>query len=127
MSWVKHNAVIVTTWSKEHVKAAHQKALDVFPERVVSPVQVTQTNQYRSFFIGPDGSKEGWPESDKGDAQRAEFIEWLDTQAGYLTWLMVEYGEVDRFSIPIASDTRGVCIRCGEEPEPADPTNEGGA
>ncbi|MBK8434452.1 MAG: hypothetical protein IPL28_25580 [Chloroflexi bacterium] len=36
-------------------------------------------NGYRSLLICPDGSKEGWPDSDKGDERREEMREWLDS------------------------------------------------
>ena len=57
-------------------------------------------NNYRSFAIVPDGSKEGWPESDEGDEGRDRFIEWLDTQryddgSPRQRWVEVQFGDDD--------------------------------
>ena len=57
-------------------------------------------NSYLSFFIPPDGSKEGWPDSDLGDERRARFIAWLHDQefedgGSCLAWAEVQYGDED--------------------------------
>ncbi|KKN96675.1 hypothetical protein LCGC14_0163190 [marine sediment metagenome] len=49
-------------------------------------------------MVAPDGSKEGWAESDQGDGQRAHFVEYLralctERSHVYLDWVEVKYGE----------------------------------
>ena len=57
-----------------------------------SPICPPQVNGERSFFIPPDGSKEGWSDSDKGDERRNEFVEWLRSE-GQVHWVEVCYAE----------------------------------
>ena len=52
------------------------KAQDIFGSEMVSDIVESKINGYVSFFIAPDGSKEGWDASDLGDSRRKEFIDW---------------------------------------------------
>lgn len=97
MGYMRHHAIIVTSWS-ERIIEAHQKALEIFGDWEVTPIQRTRVNVYDTFFIGPDGSKEGWEDSDAGDRRRDEFVAWLDTQryddhSTWLKWAVVQYGD----------------------------------
>jgi len=47
----------------------------------ISDIMMSATNEYYTFFVPPDGSKEGWPESDAGDKSRSAFMDWCDSQA----------------------------------------------
>ena len=96
MGYMRHHAIIVSSWNDKLVKKARRAAKEIFP--YVSPVSQEAVNGYRSFFVPPDGSKEGWEESQLGDRQRAMFIEWLDTQryedgSTCLNWVEVQYGD----------------------------------
>ena len=79
MGYMRHHAIVVTSWSAESIEKAHSQAAEMF--RWVSPVSPEATNGYRSFFIPPDGSKEGWAESNIGNMQRTAFMDWCDAQA----------------------------------------------
>ena len=50
-----------------------------------------------SFFIPPDGSKEGWDDSEEGDKSRDRFVGWLrSVREKYgLSWVEVQYGDND--------------------------------
>ncbi len=74
MGYIKHNAIIVTSWDGDKIAEAHKKAREIF--EWVSEISPSAINGYRSFFVPPDGSKEGWPESFNGDNDRKEFIKW---------------------------------------------------
>ncbi|MBO0676745.1 hypothetical protein JRC04_04635 [Mycolicibacterium sp. S2-37] len=55
-------------------------------------------NDYRSFLVAPDGSKEGWPDSDLGDGRRARLVEYLDAQrysddSTCLAWAEIQFGD----------------------------------
>jgi hypothetical protein len=96
MGYIAHNFIIVTSWSSDALTAAHAEASRIFP--CVSPISPATINNYQSFFIPPDGSKEGWAESDDGDARRCMFREWLhgqqyDDGSCSLTWCEVRLGE----------------------------------
>jgi len=61
-------------------------------EIVESPADVC------SFAVFPDGSKEGWPESNEGDTKREMFRAYLNRQrwrdgSSPLDWAEVQYGD----------------------------------
>ena len=91
MGYIAHHAIIVTTWNKERAHLAHQQAIGIFAD-AVSPMVETKLNGWWSFLIAPDGSKEGWSESEDGDARRAAFMEWARHHAGYIDAVEVRYG-----------------------------------
>lgn len=99
MGYMVHHAIIVTSGSGV-IDAVHAEAVRVFGEQV-TPILPSTINEYRSFLIGPDGSKAGWGESDAGDARRERFIEYLDSLchsdgSGPVDWAEVQYGDEDR-------------------------------
>jgi hypothetical protein len=107
MGYMKHNAIIVTGFDKKRVLKAHKKAIEIFTLKfeggmgelwnIVTPIMVSPINGYHSFFVAPDGSKEGWSDSDEGDKRRKKFIDWLIE--GYkkndlwLEWVEVQYAD----------------------------------
>lgn len=91
MGTIHHHAILVTGWD-ESLDKAYQKAAEIFPW--VSPISPEGVNSYRSFFIPPDGSKEGWEDSDKGDARRKAFFKFLGEQERFFVEVvLVGYGE----------------------------------
>lgn len=92
MGYMCHHAIIVTTWKKEHIESAFKKAKLLFDERVTDIIMGV-CNEYYTFLIGPDGSKEGWEESNTGDSLRDEFCHWVVDNNLYLTVSVVQYGD----------------------------------
>jgi hypothetical protein len=90
MGYQRHHAIIVTSFLDENLDAAHRKAVRIFGE-AASPIIESEQNGYRSFFVAPDGSKEGWLESVAGDADRNKFVKWL--RGKRLDWVEVQYGD----------------------------------
>ena len=80
MGYIKHHGIAVTCGIDEILKEAHIQAKRIFKERT-SEILNSETNGYKSFFIAPDGSLEGWAESDKGNKQRDEFVKWVNSKA----------------------------------------------
>lgn len=98
MGYMCHHAIVLTSWSTNHLNEAHNKATDLGMS--VTPITAEGTNGYRSFLVAPDGSKEGWDESDLGDTRRTELIEWLESQrtedsGTYVDWVEVQFGDED--------------------------------
>lgn len=93
MGYIRHDAIIVTTWDDEQLAVARDQAIALglrCTEIIASPV-----NSYHTFVIVPDGSKEGWETSARGDAARAAWIAWARAQLEhcvYLDWAHVTYG-----------------------------------
>ena len=102
MGYMSHNAIIVSSVFDDKIAAAHKKAVEIFGDasRMVSPILGPVINGHRSFFVGPDGSKEGWEASDDGDRKREQFRVWLrdkcvEDGASYVDWAEVQYGNDD--------------------------------
>jgi hypothetical protein len=99
MGYMRHHAIVVTGYD-DRVTEAHRRAADVFLPGQVTEVVVSPVNDYRSFMVATDGSKEGWSESDDGDDRRAAFVGWLNDQrygdgSSPFDWVVVQYGDDD--------------------------------
>ncbi len=119
MGVIVHNAIVVTGWQDAEMKEARAKAVEIFNEafkgytinageELVGLLMEGVVNGYSSFFIAPDGSKEGWEASDNGDRARKEFTKWLDDKRKnndyYLDYVEIEFGG-DKFSSEIIKET----------------------
>lgn len=80
MGYIKHHSIVVTSFMEELIQEAHDQAKDIFKGRVSEIVQ-SEVNCYKSFFIAPDGSKEGWKSSDEGDEQRVAFVNYINSKS----------------------------------------------
>jgi hypothetical protein len=95
MSYVLHHAIVVTSWDRDALTEAHAAASLAFPH--VSPLVRSGLDDYESFFIPPDGGREGSQESGIGNVRRRKFLAWLNQhrrQDGKvsLEWGVVSYG-----------------------------------
>lgn len=103
MGYIRHHAIAVTSWNRKKIKKARKKAKEIFEitGKRVSGLLVGEVNSYLSFFISPDGSKEGWEDSDRGDKKREEFIGYLEAQkyeedgSNCLSYCEFYYGDSD--------------------------------
>lgn len=101
MGYMRHHAVVVTTYDATLASVARNKALELFEAAQVSPICSPECNGYHSFFVAPDGSKDGWERSETGDTARAAFLAWLNEQrygdnSSPHDWVEVQYGDDDR-------------------------------
>lgn len=99
MGHVLHHAIVVTSWDEQKIQEAHAKAVEI--ECTATPIIESPVNGYRSFMVAPDGSKEGWDESDNGNDRRLRFTDWLreqsdDEGSSRLEWVEISYGSDDR-------------------------------
>lgn len=110
MGYFKHHSIIVTCRHEEHLIAARNKAIEIFGKHferypigngvdLISPVISGVVNSQTSFFIAPDGSKEGWEPSNNGDNARAEFLDWLrdEKDNNYCNYAEIVFGGDDDF------------------------------
>lgn len=100
MGYMVHYAIIVSTWDDESFNKAIEKAKQTFNHIQISSI-MSGINNYKTFCVGPDGSKEGWDESIGGDSKRALFISWLNEQkhedgSSPFDWCEVQYGDDER-------------------------------
>lgn len=85
MGYIKHHALIVTSWDLDALAIAHGTARGLSTvvhgsERYVTPITDYTVNGGGSFAILPDGSKEDWPESARGDELRDRMVEYLESK-----------------------------------------------
>lgn len=105
MGYMSHNVIVVTSWSRKDLTNAINKAIE-FGLYVVCPSDET-SNGISSFMICPDGSKEGWDESNYFDELRKNYISYLNSiryedNSSPLSWFEARYGSDDR-SVEIIS------------------------
>ena len=95
MGYVKHDAIVVTSWKQRNIIAAWAKACDLGLQ-CTCPLE-SSVNGYYTFFVCPDGSQEEWPESNRGDEQRAAFVAYLNgfrckDNSSRFEWACLSYG-----------------------------------
>lgn len=98
MGVINHNTIVATTWSGEEVNHINSW-INTLDHRHKS-LFVTCNNIFgdTTIIMIPDGSKEGWEESNKCDELRGEFIKVLESRShedGSNAWKYVEvsFGE----------------------------------
>lgn len=95
MTFYSHHAILVTSSEELRIRRAHVEVLAALSTKglllPVSEVLSSPVNSFYSFFVGPDGSKETWPNSEQGDQMRDEIIEIL-ANAG-VRWCEVQYAD----------------------------------
>jgi len=108
MGYMRHHMIVVTSYDERLIISAHSRATDLFTQddwrgrtvAGVTPIMTSPVNGYYTFFVAPDGSKEGWEDSDRGDRSREELVNWLEAQrfedrSRPLKWAVVQYGDDD--------------------------------
>jgi len=112
MGYMRHHGIMITgsdlhedsLFNKDNyltISIVHEKAKQIFPEKLVSDLQMSVMNAYKSFAIFPDGSKEGWSDSDEGENRRDAFIKWIqgDTRSrSFIDWVEIQYGDDERMT-----------------------------
>ena len=94
MGYIRHHAIVVTSFDEELLEKARNKAVRLFNRPIGAIVKGT-TNGYATFVIPPDGSKEGWNTSELNNKKRERYIEWLKYEVDDigLDWVEVQYGD----------------------------------
>lgn len=98
MGYIRHNAFIVTSWNGKALLPLRDDAVKIFGASMVSELVASPIDTYESFLIAPDGSKEGWTDSDEHDKKRDEFVEAIkkyeyDDGSSSVAWCEVLYGD----------------------------------
>lgn len=111
MGYIKHHTIVVTGWRKKEVIQAREKAVEIFDiecnddlvmkqpfgSQIISPIIGGLTNSQTSFFIAPDGSKEGWDTSDNANNGRARFLDWIKNADNYCDYVEIVFGGDDSY------------------------------
>jgi hypothetical protein len=110
MGYMRNHAICVTSSDKDALEKAHKYAKDCFTVCEVTEITPVAVNGCQSFFIAPDGSKEWWETSDKGNEERLLFEKYLSGELtreyGYcpVDWVEVQYGDDEGITKIIAGD-----------------------
>lgn len=110
MGYMVHHTIVVSSCIDDLLDKAYSKAQEIFGDQVSNVVE-SKINGYRSFFIAPDGSKDGWKDSDAGNMRRDEFVAWLDEQryedgSTSLGWVEVQFND-DKRDTKVVRDSDG--------------------
>lgn len=97
MGYMKHHAIIVTSYDHVRLEACRNKAIELFHSQV-SDIVFPVVNLHESFLIGTDGSDEGYNESDTGDEKRFEYRIWLENfcfsdGSSAVQWVELSYAD----------------------------------
>jgi len=76
MGYMLHHAIIITGTNIDHLGIVRTFAINK-GNHCSETVKGTINDQF-SFFVAPDGSKEGWNESDEADLSRKYLKDFLD-------------------------------------------------
>jgi hypothetical protein len=100
MGYLRHECLIVSSDDADAVLRVQTAACSIFDEqgmgRLVGGLTQHLTNGGAAFLISPDGSKEGWGQSNDAEAARNELIEWLRSgEAPFVNWALVLIGGDD--------------------------------
>jgi len=94
MGYIRHHAIAFTSYDETKIKKLHAFAISL-AESQVTPIMKSNINSYYTFFLSPDGSKEGWADSDNGDAVRDKII----AETGdYINFCEFYYGDDEGMS-----------------------------
>lgn len=129
MGYMRHHAILITTYDENLARQALAFAADIFRpvcltvfrgeveqeavtakiKGIVSELAHSPINSYYSFTIFPDGSKEGWDVSDAGDEARGQLIAWMKTHrfsdgSSPFAWVEVQYGD-DNWETRVCRDS----------------------
>ena len=95
MGIMHHHAVIATTCFDNKADELQVWIDSLDPkERALFGCGSGWVNRQRTFVLMPDGSKEGWADSDRGDQLRAKFIARLQDDHHTWEWVEVAFGEL---------------------------------
>ena len=93
MGVIQHNAVVAVTSNSSEFERVKNFVNNLKEKRHLFLFEETGLNNYSVVVMIPDGSKEGWPESERGDITRDKFIEELEKveyEDGSSPWEYVE-------------------------------------
>jgi len=110
MGYMSHHAIVVTCLDQYRLVEARKRIIEEAGKigrlysnpqstrNLVSKIVMSVSNGYGSFFIAPDGSKDGWSTSDDGDSIRDKAIKILDSYkhddgSSPFDWVEVQYGD----------------------------------
>ena len=95
MGLIQHNSIIVSGHLScdAELKKVYNRAKILFGD-LVTPIIKSILNNYRFFFVSPDGSKEYWGESELYDINRKLLCDYIDSFVYDDGSYMINYADV---------------------------------
>lgn len=96
MGYIRHQGILCTGSDNSGIGGKHDT--DLAREKAIelglpcSEIVHGTINSCTSFLIAPDGSKEGWSESDAQEERRKEWIKWARKSGHWMDWVCVSFG-----------------------------------
>jgi hypothetical protein len=91
MGYYINHTIVVVSMNADALREARDFAASTGAD--VSEIVRGKINGSASFFVAPDGSKEGWTDSDCGDMCRAQIKAQLRATGYPLAWFEVAHPE----------------------------------
>ena len=98
MGYERNHAIIVSAWdfTLELLRSAHRAIQEQTAFRPTAIAHDSCNLGYHTFLVPPDGSKEGWEESHRGDRERDVVVKILrsyeyEDGSNPLHWVEVQY------------------------------------
>ncbi len=80
MGYMKHHGMAITSDNKELLLKVRNEAIHIFGnDNLLTDIVSSPLGGYSSFFVAPDGSYEGYEESDLGNRHRALLLTYINT------------------------------------------------
>lgn len=123
MGYIRNHVIVVTDHGHgDCIQVAHEFAMSLGGS--VTEITDETTNGVQSFALMPDGSKEGWDESQEGDTRRDRLVTFLRTLcyedgSSPLSWVEVQFGDDENVAKIIQSsddDQKERRTRSGQRP-----------
>jgi len=101
---MRHHAIVITGYNRDKVEVIRDEIIALAGRdmtSMVSPTLYSPLNGYATLCIAPDGSKEGWPDSDHGDTFRQQIVALLTSYryedgSSPVAWAEVQYGDDEK-------------------------------
>jgi len=88
VSYVRHEAIVVSSWNRDGVKAAHELAASL-PD--LQPTPIVKHGETWTFLIPPEGSKAGWLQAQRAAADRETWRRLIKQRELFISWVCVRY------------------------------------
>ena len=111
MGYFRHKTIVFTSWNFDYLKEVRDKGILIYervfkeggypcePHKMFSNFTGSIVNGQTSFFIAPDGSKEGWEASKLSDEAATELLKWLDNnEENYTDYTYISFGGDDKIA-----------------------------
>ena len=112
MGYIRHKAIIITSYNKAAIDDVAKKALSLGLQITVSDESIE--NGFYTMTVCPSGRKSGWETTEWHNKAQKQFIGYLNAfrnsdNSSCLEWVAISYGN-DDYSAKITANTWDVKI-----------------